>query len=113
VRFVIADFFAVSDFSVFRDVGEFDKETCVGSRNIVNPLEQATAFVAKASFPKWLYTGVLHKCHVFHFFSDDGVNDCIGLVLLGSMVIPEGDGHMGVVHAAEVVLGEVVGREIL
>jgi hypothetical protein len=41
------------------------------------------------------------------------VNDCIGLVLLGPMVIPEGDGHVGSVHAAEVVLRQVARREIL
>jgi hypothetical protein len=28
------------------------------------------------------------------------------------MVIPECDGHVGSVHAAEVVLGQVAGREI-
>ena len=39
VRFVIADYFAVSDLSVFRDVGEFDEETCVGSRNVSIALE--------------------------------------------------------------------------
>jgi hypothetical protein len=39
VRFLIADYFAVSDLSLVWDVGEFDKETCVGSRNVPNPLE--------------------------------------------------------------------------
>jgi hypothetical protein len=39
VRFVIADYFAVSDLSVFRDVSEFDKETRVGARNFPNALE--------------------------------------------------------------------------
>jgi hypothetical protein len=39
VRLVFADYFAVSDISVFWDVGEFDKETCVGSRNVPNALE--------------------------------------------------------------------------
>jgi hypothetical protein len=29
------------------------------------------------------------------------------------MVIPEGYGHVGSVHAAEGVLGQVVGREIM
>jgi hypothetical protein len=57
--------------------------------------------------------GVFHKGHVFHLFSGDGVNDCIGLLLLGTMVIFKGDGHMGSVHAAEVVLGQVAGRETL
>jgi hypothetical protein len=31
--------------------------------------------------------GVFHKGHVFHFFSGDGVNDCIGLMYLGPMVV--------------------------
>jgi hypothetical protein len=39
VRFVITDYFAVSDLSVFWDVGEFDKKTCVSSRNVPNALE--------------------------------------------------------------------------
>jgi hypothetical protein len=54
VRFAIANYFSVSDLSDFWDVAEFDKETCVGSRNLPNPLEHASAFGAKASFPKWL-----------------------------------------------------------
>jgi hypothetical protein len=39
VRFVITDYFAVSDFSVFRDVSEFDKEKRVGARDVPNALE--------------------------------------------------------------------------
>jgi hypothetical protein len=35
----MAYYFAVSDLSVFRDVCEFDKETCVGARNVPNALE--------------------------------------------------------------------------
>jgi hypothetical protein len=57
--------------------------------------------------------GVFHKCHVFHFLSGDGVNNGIGFGLLGPMVISEGDGHMGSVHATHFVLGQVGGREIL
>jgi hypothetical protein len=54
VRFVIADYFAVSDLSIFRDVSEFDEETCIGACNVPNVLEYASAFVAKSSHPKWL-----------------------------------------------------------
>jgi hypothetical protein len=93
VGFVIAKYFAVSDLSVFWDVCKFDKETCFGSRNVPNALKKAPGIVSKTSFPKWLQTGVFHKGHVFHFFPGDGVNDCIGLVLLGLMVISQGDGH--------------------
>jgi hypothetical protein len=75
VGFVIANYFDVIDISVFRDVCKFDKETCVGSRNIPNTLEKAPDLFAKILFPKWLQTGVCHQCHVFHFFSRDGVND--------------------------------------
>jgi hypothetical protein len=57
--------------------------------------------------------GVLHKCHVFHLFSGAGVSDSIGLGLLGPITIYEGDGHVGSVHATEVVLGQVTGRDIL
>jgi hypothetical protein len=57
--------------------------------------------------------GVFHKCRVFHFLSSDGVNSCDGLVLLGTMVIPEGYGHVESVHAIEGVLGQVAGREIM
>jgi hypothetical protein len=39
VRFVIAEYFAVSDISVLRDVGEFDEEICVGARDVLNALE--------------------------------------------------------------------------
>jgi hypothetical protein len=113
VGFVITNYFAVSDLSVFWDVCNFDKETCVGSRNVPNALKMAHDFVAKTSLPKWLQTGVFHKGHVLHFFSSDGVNDCIGLVLLGPMVISQGDGHVGSVHAEKVVLGQVPGSKIL
>jgi hypothetical protein len=113
VGFVIANYFAVSDLLVFWNVCKFDKETCVGSRNVLNALKKAPDFVAKTSFPKWLQTGVFHEGHVFHFFSGDGVNDCIGLVLLGPMVISQGDGHVGSVHAAKVILGQVAGSDIL
>jgi hypothetical protein len=100
VGVVITNYFAGSDLSVFQDVSEFYKETCVGSRNISNALKKASAFVAKTSFPKWLQTGVFHKGHVFHSFSGDGVNDCIGLMCLGPMLISKGDGHVSSVHAA-------------
>jgi hypothetical protein len=39
VRFVIAEYFAASDLSVFRDVSQCGKETCVGPRNVTNALE--------------------------------------------------------------------------
>jgi hypothetical protein len=113
VGFIIANYFAVSDLSVFWDVCKFDKETCVGSRNVTNALRKAPTFVAKTSFPKWLQTGVFHKGHLFHFFTGDGVNNCIGLVLLVPMVISQGDGHVDSVHAAKVVLGQVAGSKIL
>jgi hypothetical protein len=54
VRLVIADNFAVSDLYVIWDVSEFDEETCVGSRDVPNALEEASVFVAKYSCPKWL-----------------------------------------------------------
>jgi hypothetical protein len=34
VRFVIADYLAVSDLSVRQDVGEFDEEAFIGTGNI-------------------------------------------------------------------------------
>jgi hypothetical protein len=70
-------------------------------------------FIDKTSFPKWLQARVFQKGHVFHFFSSDWVNDCIGVVLLGPMVISQGDGHVGSFHIAEVVLGQGPGRNIL
>jgi hypothetical protein len=54
VRFVITEYFAVSDLSVFRDVFQFDEETCIGSLNVLNALEEASVFVAKSPRPKWL-----------------------------------------------------------
>jgi hypothetical protein len=57
------------------------------------------------SFPKprcqrGLETGILHECHVFYFFSGDGLDDSVGLVLLRPMVGSQGDGHVRSVHAA-------------
>jgi hypothetical protein len=54
VRFVIADYFAVSDLSVIWDGFKIDEETCIGSWNVSNPLEEASAFVSKTSSPKRL-----------------------------------------------------------
>jgi hypothetical protein len=52
VGFIITNYFDVSDLSVFWDVCKFDKETCVGSRNVPNALKEVSDFVAKTSFPK-------------------------------------------------------------
>jgi hypothetical protein len=41
------------------------------------------------------------------------VNDFIGVVLLGTMVISQGDGHVGSFHVEKAVLGQVPGRKIL
>jgi hypothetical protein len=56
--------------------------------------------------------GVFHKCCVFYFLSSDGVNNCVGLVMLGPMVIPEGDGHVGGVHVIKSVLGQVAEKDV-
>jgi hypothetical protein len=41
------------------------------------------------------------------------MNDCIGLVLLGTMDFSQGNVLVGRVHAAKVVLGQVLGKKIL
>jgi hypothetical protein len=104
VGFIITNNFSVSDFSVFWDIFKLNKETCVGSRNVTNTLKKASYFVAKTSFPKWLQARVFHEGHVFHFFSSDWVNDRIGVVFLGSLVVSHGDGHIGSLHVAKVPL---------
>jgi hypothetical protein len=82
VWFVIADYFAVSDLSVFWDVFQRGEETCIGSMDVSNALEQASAFVSKTSGLKWLETVILHESRVFHFFPGDWVDDCVGIVPL-------------------------------
>jgi hypothetical protein len=59
-----------------------DEETRVGSWDVSNVLEEASAFIAKTSGPKWLETGILHKSRVFHFFAGEWVDDCVGMVPL-------------------------------
>jgi hypothetical protein len=73
MRFVIANYFAVSDLSVRRYVSEFDKKICIVTKDVSNSLEEASVFVAKAAFSKGLETGILHECHVFNFFPRDRV----------------------------------------
>jgi hypothetical protein len=107
VGFLVTNYFSISDMSVLWYVCKFDKEKCVGSRNVSNAMKQAPDFVAKSSFPKWLQARVFHKGHVFHFFSSDGVNKCIGFVMMGPMAISQGDGHVGSVHATKFVWGQV------
>jgi hypothetical protein len=82
VWFVIAYDFAVSDISVMWDVFQRGEETCVGSWNVSNFLEEASAFAAKTSIPKWLETGILHERRVLHFFAGDWVDDRFGLLPL-------------------------------
>jgi hypothetical protein len=89
------DYFAVSDLSVIWDVFQIDEETCIGSWDVSNSLEYASAFVAKSSSPKRLETGIFHESRIFHFFSGDWVDDCVGLVLLLPIVFSEGNGHVG------------------
>jgi hypothetical protein len=76
-------------------------------------LKKASNFVAKTSFPKWLQARVLHEGRVFDFFSSDWMDDCIGLVLLEPMSISQVDGHVGSVHTAKVILGQVSGGKIM
>jgi hypothetical protein len=64
------------------DVFQRGEETCVGSWNVSNSLEEASAFVAKTSIPKWLETGILHERRVFHFFAGDWVDDSFDLLSL-------------------------------
>jgi hypothetical protein len=108
--FIITHYFSVSNLHVFWDVCEFDKETCVGSRSVTDTLKEASYFVAKTSFPKWLQASIFHNGHVFHFFSSHWLNDCIGVVLLGSMVIAQRVAHVGYFHVEKVVLGQVLGE---
>jgi hypothetical protein len=76
-------------------------------------LEKGARLRCQNLVSKVVAEGVFHKGHLFHFFSCDGVNDCIGLVLMVPMVISQGDGHVGSFHAAKVVLGQVAGSKIL
>jgi hypothetical protein len=69
-------------FSVIWDVFQIDEEKCVGSWNVSYSLEEASAFVAKTSSPKRLEMGIFHERRVFHYFSGDWVDDCVGLVPL-------------------------------
>jgi hypothetical protein len=81
--------------------------------DVANALKEASYFVAKTSFPKWLQVRVFHEGHIFHLFSGDWLNDCIGLLLLRPVSVSQGDGHVGSVHAVKVVFGKVSGRNIL
>jgi hypothetical protein len=45
-------------------------------------------------------------------FPSDVVDDGVCLVLPRPMVVSEGDGHVGGVHSAEVVLGQVAGESL-
>jgi hypothetical protein len=64
------------------DVLQRGEATCVGSWNVSNSLEEASAFVAKTSSPKRFETGILHERPLFHFFSGDWVDDSVGLLPL-------------------------------
>jgi hypothetical protein len=113
VGLIVTNNFAVSDLYVFWDVCKVDKETCVGFRDIMNALKEASYFIAKTLFPKWLEGRVFHEGRLFHFFSSDWVKDCIGVMLLKTMVISQGDSHVGRFHVPKVVLWQISGRKIL
>jgi hypothetical protein len=99
--------------SLFWNVCKFNKETCVGSWDVTNALKEASYFVAKTSFPKWLQARVFHKGRVFHLFSCDWLNDCIGVMLLGPIVRPQGNCHVDSFHVPKVVLRKISRRKIL
>ena len=85
--FIIADDFAVGDLPILWDVLQRGEETCVGPGDVSNSSEETSTFVAKPSGLEWLETGILHESRVFHFFAGGWVNDCVGMVSLGTMVI--------------------------
>jgi hypothetical protein len=64
------------------DVFQRGEETCVGSWEVLNSLEEASAFVAETSSPKLLDTGILHESRVFHFFAGYWLDDSVDLVPL-------------------------------
>jgi hypothetical protein len=57
--------------------------------------------------------GIFYESQILHFFSSDWVDDCVGVMPLRTMVISEGNSHVGGVHSTEVVLRQVAGRESL
>jgi hypothetical protein len=110
VGLIVTKKFTVSGLPVFWDVCKVDKETFLGSRDVTNALKEASDFVAKTSFPKWLEARVFHEGRVFHLFSSDWVHDFIGSMLPVPMVISQGDGHVGSFHVPKVVLRQIYGR---
>jgi hypothetical protein len=94
VGFVITNYFAVSDVSVFWNVCKFYKETYVSSRDVMDALKEAACRVAKASLQYWLQGRVLHEGRVLHLFAGDCVDYCIYEMLVGPMVCSQGDCHV-------------------
>jgi hypothetical protein len=44
-------------------------------------MEEATSFIAKASFLKRLEVWILHECHVLHLLSRHWVDYCVKILL--------------------------------
>jgi hypothetical protein len=75
----------------------------------MNALKEASYLVAITSLPKWLQARVFHEGRVFHFFSSDWLNNCIGIMLMGPMVIPQGNFHVSIFHVPKIVLRQISG----
>jgi hypothetical protein len=73
-------------------------------RECLEFLERGVRIRCQNLASKVVLGGVLHERRVFHFFYGDGMDDGVCLVLPRPMVVAEGDGHVGCVHSAEVVL---------
>jgi hypothetical protein len=103
VRFVITNYLAVRDLSVFWAVLKLHKEACACSWDIMDALKK-DVFVAKTQLPKWLKVWVLHEGNVFHFLACYWMDHCIGEMMLLSMVCSQGNGYVCCFHAPKTIL---------
>jgi hypothetical protein len=96
VRFVITNYFAIRNLSLFWYVCNFQKETCVGSWDVADALKKAACLVAEFPLPKGLEVRVIHEGHVFHLLAGYWMDDCVFKILLGPRICSEGNGYVSV-----------------
>jgi hypothetical protein len=104
VRLLVTDNFAICDSSVLWYVFEFNKETCVGAKNVADNLEESTHLITKTSFPKRLEVRVFHECHVLHLFDRHWVCYFMGEMLLCPIIGAQCNCLVGGFHVPEIVL---------
>jgi hypothetical protein len=101
---MIAKKFSRCDFLVFWNVGQLNKEACVGALEFSDSLTEAPKFIAKTCFVFWTKCWVLYYVFVLHLPPWGRMENCIHHWYIFPMVVSQWYGVVGAAHVPEVSL---------